>query len=106
LTKLRESILGVVTYMTSKLKWSCLEHVPELSQVKLIRQQWCRSPHANLGVVMSSVTQSHEGGGTMAILLQAPLDHTFTFHVESSHPKHKNKSIRERPQPSALTIRL
>jgi hypothetical protein len=54
LTKLRESIHDVVTYMTGQLKRSYLDCVPELGEVKLIKRWWCRSPHTGLGVVTLS----------------------------------------------------
>jgi len=104
LTKLRESRLGIATYMMGQLKWSCLDRIPELGEVKLIRRLWCRSPHMVVGVVTSPVTRSREGGNIMAVLLWAPLGCTFTRPVENSRPKHKNKSLRERPPPGTSTI--
>ena len=55
LTELREGGLGIVTYMMGQMKWSCINHVPELGEVELIERWWCRSLCVNLEVAMSFI---------------------------------------------------
>ena len=52
MTKLRESRLGVATYMIGQLKQSCLDRIPELGEVKLMRDGGVKARAWILGLLL------------------------------------------------------
>jgi hypothetical protein len=79
LTKLREGGLGIATYVTCQLKWSCLDRVSELGEVESVRRCRCRSPRADLEVATLWVPWAPECGGVVVFLLRSLLDHALTW---------------------------